>query len=368
LSSSDRRLDLIVAGDCNPDLIVTGDDLIPAFGQAEKLVSGMSLVIGGSASITAVAAARLGLRVALVAAVGDDPAGQLIRSLLADEGVDISFVAVRQGLATGMTAVLSAGADRAILTALGAMTTVTAADIPGDLLARARHLHVSAYFLLAGSLGTGLGALFATARDLGLGTSLDPNYDPAGRWADRRLRTALAQTDLFLPNETEACGIGGEHMAGPAAAALASAGPHVVVKLGARGALCVPARPAHAAESGTARAGTARAGTARAGTAGAGTAAGRPRSARPDWVNGVTGPRLVSVPRVRPVDSTGAGDCFNAGVIMGLLDGLDLPHAVAVGCAAGAASTAAVGGTGAVLDRQRTVSQAALATISPAEP
>jgi sugar/nucleoside kinase (ribokinase family) len=358
LSSSDRRLDLIVAGDCNPDLIVTGDDLIPAFGQAEKLVSGMSLVIGGSASITAVAAARLGLRVALVAAVGDDPAGQLIRSLLADEGVDISFVAVRQGLATGMTAVLSAGADRAILTALGAMTTVT----------RARHLHVSAYFLLAGSLGTGLGALFATARDLGLGTSLDPNYDPAGRWADRRLRTALAQTDLFLPNETEACGIGGEHMAGPAAAALASAGPHVVVKLGARGALCVPARPAHAAESGTARAGTARAGTARAGTAGAGTAAGRPRSARPDWVNGVTGPRLVSVPRVRPVDSTGAGDCFNAGVIMGLLDGLDLPHAVAVGCAAGAASTAAVGGTGAVLDRQRTVSQAALATISPAEP
>src|SRR5271165_1793890 len=81
-SEPDSRLDLIVVGDCNPDLIVTGDDVEPEFGQAEKLVAGMSLVIGGSASITAVAAARLGLRVALVAAVGDDPAGELILALL----------------------------------------------------------------------------------------------------------------------------------------------------------------------------------------------------------------------------------------------------------------------------------------------
>ena len=46
-----------------------------------------------------------------------------------------------------------------------------------------------------------------------------------------------------------------------------------------------------------------------------------------------------------PVDATGAGDCFNAGLIAGLLDGLDLAGAAALGCAAGALSTGAPGGT-----------------------
>ena len=75
--------------------MVVGGDVTPAFGQQEKLVDGISLEIGGSASITAVAAARLGLRVALAAAVGDDPAGRFMLGQLAAEGVDTGLVAVR---------------------------------------------------------------------------------------------------------------------------------------------------------------------------------------------------------------------------------------------------------------------------------
>lgn len=313
MSSPSARFDLVVVGDCNPDLVITGSDLTPAFGQAEKLVDGMSLMIGGSAAITAVAAARLGLRVALVAAVGDDPAGELMRSLLEAEQVDTSAVLVRPGMQTGMTTVLSAGADRAILTALGAMTSLTAADVPALY---ARHLHVSSYFLLENSLGPGLAGLLAGARARGLTTSLDTNYDPAGRWGDHLLRAALGQADVFLPNETEALGISGEADAGKAAAALSGLGVgSAVIKLGARGALCAPCGP------------------------------------------------LVSVQAAPPVDSTGAGDCFNAGLIAGLLDGLELPKAVALGCAAGALSTAAVGGTGAVVDRAAAAALAACATV-----
>lgn len=292
-----------MVGDCNPDLLIHGSDVTFEFGQAEKLVESMSLVIGGSAAITAVAAARLGLRVALVAAVGDDPAGDLMLSLLADAGVKTSTMLVRSDQPTGMTTVLSTGNDRAILTALGAITSLTAADVPR---LRARHLHVSSYFLLERSLGPGLAGLLASARRRGLTTSIDTNYDPAGRWGDRRLRAALAQTDVFLPNETEALAISGQPDVAAAAAALSGQGersPSVVIKLGERGAMCGPDGP------------------------------------------------LVSVPAVNPVDTTGAGDCFNAGLIAGLLDGLDLPRAVALGCAVGAASTAAVGGTGAVVDR-----------------
>src|ERR1700733_11082138 len=133
-----RAFDLLLIGDCNPDVLVLGDDVTPAFGQQEKLVPSMSLVVGGSASITAVAAARLGLSVARVAAVGDDSAGQFMLDQMAREGVGADAVAVRDDTPTGMTVALSSGGDRAILTALGAVGSLAAGDVPGALLGRGR--------------------------------------------------------------------------------------------------------------------------------------------------------------------------------------------------------------------------------------
>ena len=320
-------LDLLVVGDCNPDVMVVGGDVTPAFGQQEKLVGGISLEIGGSASITAVAAARLGLRVALAAAVGDDPAGRFMLTQLAAEGVDTAPVAVRADAPTGMTVALSAGGDRAIFTATGAVATLTARDVPRELLARARHVHVSSYFLVAGSLGPGLAALLAAARAGGATTSLDTNWDPAERWGDEALAAALAHVSLLLPNEAEALhlvggalgrargalglagGTPGQAGAAPgqadavtleqAVSVLTAIGPGLVVKLGERGALCTDG----------------------------------------------TRQFLAAPPPVAVTDTTGAGDCFNAGVIAGLLSGADLPSAVALGCAVGAASTRAPGGT-----------------------
>ena len=318
-------LDLLVIGDCNPDVMVVGGDVTPAFGQQEKLVDGISLEIGGSASITAVAAARLGLRVALAAAVGDDPAGRFMLGQLAAEGVDIAFVAVRPDVPTGMTVALSAGADRAILTATGAVATLTARDVPSTLLLRARHVHVSSYFLLADSLGPGLAALLDAAQAAGARTSLDTNWDPAERWADQRLTEALAHTSLLLPNEAEALRLAGALDLEQAVAALTAAGPALAVKLGERGALCT---------DGTHR-------------------------------------YLAGPPPVKVADTTGAGDCFNAGVIAGLLSGLDLPSAVALGCAVGAASTRAPGGTAGSPDLATAREMARAVTVrevSPAPP
>jgi len=316
-----RDLDLLVVGDCNPDVLVVGGAVTPAFGQQEQLVDTIDLVIGGSAAITAVAAARLGLRVALAAAVGADPAGTLMLDQLAKEGVDISAVVISDAVPTGMTVALSRGGDRAILTALGAIATLTAADVPMALLARSRHVHASSYFLLEDSLGPGLAGLLAAARAAGATTSLDTNWDPAGRWGDERLSRAMAQADLLLPNEAEALALsGGAPSADAAAAALGAAAPgrKLAVKLGERGVLCA------------------------------------------DW------PALhqVSVPAVTPVDTTGAGDCFNAGLIAGLLTGLALPQAAALGCAVGALSTGAPGGTASAPDMAAAAELASRATIT----
>jgi sugar/nucleoside kinase (ribokinase family) len=312
--------DLVVIGDCNPDVLVLGDDVTPRFGQQETLVSQMSLVIGGSASITAVAAARLGLRVALVAAVGADAAGTFMLDQLTNEGVDVAGVAVRPDVATGMTLVLSRGDDRAILTAPGAIPTLTADDVPAELLASARHVHVSSYFLLERSLGPGLAATLAAARAGGASTSLDTNWDPARRWGTGTLRAAIAQTDLLVPNEAEALGISGSDALPDAVHILRKAATRLVVKLGARGALCAENERLY----------------------------------------------HVTLPPVHPVDTTGAGDCFNAGLIAGLARGLDLAHAAALGCAVGAASTGAPGGTGAAPDLASAMVLAEKATIRPA--
>ena len=72
----------------------------------------------------------------------------------------------------------------------------------------------------------------------------------------------------------------------------------------------------------------------------------------------------VSLPPVTPVDTTGAGDCFNAGLIAGLLQGLPLPEAAALGCAAGALSTGAPGGTASAPDRPAAAKLAVLAKIT----
>jgi sugar/nucleoside kinase (ribokinase family) len=292
-------LDLVVIGDCNPDVLVMGGDVTPAFGQQEKLVETMSLVVGGSGSITAVAAARLGLRVALVAAIGDDAAGQFMLAQLAAAGVDTSAITIKPGLPTGMTIALSRGDDRAILTALGTIDALTPADVPAALLARTRRVHLSSYFLLERSLGPDLARLLAAARDAGAATSLDTNWDPAGTWGASFFPDILAQVDLLLPNEAEAQRLAHAPTLPAALAALSRPGRSIVVKRGASGAV---------------------------------------------YTDG-TQQFVATPPPVTPVDATGAGDCFNAGLLAGLLHGLDPAQALALGCATGSASTQGIGGT-----------------------
>jgi sugar/nucleoside kinase (ribokinase family) len=237
---------------------------------------------------------------------------------LARAGVGTGAVAVREDVPTGMTVALSNGGDRAILTALGAVGSLTAADVPAALLARARHVHISSYFLVEDSLGPGLAAVMAAAQAGGATVSLDTNWDPSGRWGDDRLTAALARADLLLPNEAEAVRLSREPDLAAAVPVLTAAGSRLVVKLGARGALCADGTRRH----------------------------------------------RVSVPPVTPVDATGAGDCFNAGLITGLLQGLDLPEAAALGCAAGALSTRAPGGTGSCPDLPSARALAGTATVT----
>jgi sugar/nucleoside kinase (ribokinase family) len=317
-------LDVLVVGDANPDLVLRGD-VVPRFGQAEQLLDGADLVLAGSAGIVAAGTARLGLRTALVAHVGRDLFGQLVVSALDERGVDVSSVHVEGDVPTGLSVILSAPGDRAILTRLGALARLDPDAVGDGLLARARHVHVASWFLLPGLVERGA-RLLARARAAGCTTSLDTNWDPAQRWAG--VRDALPVTDVLLPNEVELVAL---------AAALGPSDPSTSRTSSG------PTGPTGPSEY------------ARRAPADLDEVAGRLRAAGPDvaakagaagalgW--DADGRHRAAGVRVEVVDTTGAGDSFDAGFLAARLDGRPFAECLRWAAVCGSLSTRAAGGT-----------------------
>ncbi len=287
--------DVLVIGDANPDLVLTGD-VVPTFGQAETLVDSADLVLGGSAAIVACGLARLGVRVALAATVGDDLFGTFVRDSLDERGVDTRGLRVDPGVSTAVSVVLSGG-DRAILTFPGAIATTGPEVIDQDLVTSVRHVHSASYFLLP-RLAPHLPEVFARARRAGVGTSLDTNWDPARIW--RGVDRLLDQTDVLLPNSAELLALTGRADRDEAARVVLGHGCRVALKDGAKGGVLWAA---------------------------------------PDLVT------RVPAPPVATIDATGAGDSFDAGYISALMEGLSPDECLVRAVTCGSLSTRAVGGT-----------------------
>jgi sugar/nucleoside kinase (ribokinase family) len=299
-----RDVDVVVVAEINPDIVVMGDALGPVWGQAETVVDTIRLAIGSSSAIFACAAARLGLRTAVVGVVGDDVFGSFMLEALGDRGVDIGEVAIVPDTPTGASVILSRGDDRAILTAIGTIDALDAKAVPRSLLARSRHLHVGSLFMRP-KLRQDLAALLTDARQSRLSVSVDPNWDPTGQWdiASDRL---LGSVDLFLPNSGELRAIAGtDNDETGVEALLAEAGA------AGNGRLTVAVKQ--------------------------GSAGGFAR--RGDQIE------RVSTAPVDVVDTTGAGDAFDAGMVYGMLGGWSLHESLELAVACGTLSVAAIGGT-----------------------
>ena len=287
--------DILVAGEINPDLILSGN-VDPVFNQVESLVYQFTLSVGSSCAIFACGAARLGLKVGFIGKCGKDKFGDFMLEEMTRRGVDVSPVICVADKPTGFCVVLNKGADRAILTYPGLIPELKASDIDIKLLKQSRHLHVASYFLQT-SLQPGLLDLFKKARELGITTSLDTNYDPEEKWSG--LDDLLEYTNIFLPNETEACAIAGNKDIEVAADLLASKVEILTIKMGAKGALGV-------------------------------------------FQNNKI--RVGSIP-VKLVDTVGAGDSFDAGFLYGYLNQWPFEKSLKLASVCGTLSTRMSGGT-----------------------
>ena len=182
--TAERRFDLLVVGELNPDILIVDPNATPVFGQVETIVDAIRMEIGSSSAIAACGAARLGLRMAFVGVVGEDAFGWFMLDALDDAGIDTSGCRIDPTVPTGATVVISRGPDRANLTAIGAIDRLRADDIPRELLGASRHLHVGSTYLQP-ALAADLPDLFAEARALGLTTSFDCNWDSTETWDER---------------------------------------------------------------------------------------------------------------------------------------------------------------------------------------
>lgn len=297
--------DVLAIGELNPDLILSGIGADgPRLGTEQEFAA-PSLVLGSSTAIACVIMQRLGLKTAMSAYVGDDEHGRFCRAALQSEHVDTALVRTHPTLATGLTVCLPYPSDRMLLTCKGTMMLNPADVIDTGVLRRFRHVHVGSFFL-QDTLRPAVGALFATARELGLTTSLDTGWDPQERWLSDDLRDALAHTSYLFPNALECEQLLGTTDLDLGIARLLDLGVGtVVLKRGADGAVHGDAAGLRYSHHGF---------------------------------------------KVGPIDTTGAGDAFNAGYLAAMLDDAPVADRMAFGNACGALTVAAIGGTAGVRD------------------
>ncbi len=234
MTGQDRPYAVLAFGELNVDLILSGIAEPPKLG-GEVLAEHLGMHAGGSTANVAACCAQLGLPTALVSNVGDDSFGDFLVGEMERLGVATTHILRHNTLRTGITVSISMPHDRAFVTHVGTIDSLTAQDATDDLLRKTRHLHVGSYFL-QNRLRPDLGDVLNRAHEAGTTVSLDTGYDPAEEW-DGGLLDLLPLVDAFLPNETEAAGITGQ--ADPPAA-LRELSRHctvAVVKLGPQGAI-----------------------------------------------------------------------------------------------------------------------------------
>jgi sugar/nucleoside kinase (ribokinase family) len=315
-----KTLDCVVCGSSVADILVRPVPLDTAPGQGTLVeVDPIEVATGGIVSNSGIAMRRLGMKVAALGYVGDDEWASMIRQRLDDVGIDTSALTARPAAATTTAVVLiDPSGQRSFAYCPGATNELdrTAFLRHLDLFARSRFALVGYYSLLP-KLEQDLPEVLAAIRDRGCRTALDSAGDGGGM---EPLDRILPHLDVYVPSYAEAA-----HQTGrtdPEAILDAyrqcGAAGLVGVKLGGDGALLSPA---------------------------------------PDRVV-----RIDPVPPPGPVvDTTGAGDCFYAGLLVGLLRGMDVEQAGRLGAACGARCITGKGATTAVGDYRETARLAKVA-------
>ena len=275
---------VVVLGSANLDIVVP----VPHHPATGETVLGghHDRIPGGKGANQAVAAARLGARVAMVGRVGSDDAGGTLRTALQEAGVDCRYLAVDHPAPSGLALIgVDENGDNTIIVSPGANDRVG----PDDVAAAAPFLASAAVTLVQLEVP----AMAVEAAVAASGGKVVLNPAPASLLS----AALLERVDVLVPNRIELAQLAGSAEAGGLAAVEEMARglpvPTVVVTLGADGALLV---------------------------------------AGGDAV-------VLPAPPVEVVDTTGAGDAFCGAIAEALARGVAIDEATARAVHAGSLAT-----------------------------
>jgi len=290
-----RPLDVMVVGDLFVELVMSGFASWPPRVGEELFAERFCREIGGGAAITASGLAKLGTQVGVVGVVGETDGQWLIERLEAS-GVNTSAIQRSPREPTAITVSISSATDRTFLTYMGANRELPAMFQEGasrQEFAKARHVHLACAPDPAHVID-----LFRTLAVQGCSLSADVGWHPD--WlSDTRCHEALRHTNIFFPNEREATLMTGESEPGKVLTTFQKMGLRkVALKLGTSGAALL-------------------------------------------YDEKIMFCDPISVVSV---DTTGAGDCFDAGFLYAWLRGEDPQSCLKTGVLCGALSTRRLGG------------------------
>jgi|YelNatPaOPRAMG01_1025707.scaffolds.fasta_scaffold34294_3 sugar/nucleoside kinase (ribokinase family) len=295
-------MDVSVVGELNVDIIMRGINGFPELDK-EKLAEEGRITLGSSSAICAVGLSRLGARINFIGALGDDILGEYILRFLSNERINTLRIRRQANFNTGFTVSLTYPENRALITYTGIMEYFTVTDEDIDFItSNSNHLHISSFFLQK-RLQQDIKHLFTEVKEKGLTVSLDPGWDPEDRnWL--KLKELFPLVDILFLNEVEAKRLYNsiydkDEDIDTIADSLSKEINLLVIKLGERGALAV-------------------------------------KDGKKYYRGGF---------KVDVVDTTGAGDAFNAGFLYGRLNNYDIDRCLLIGNACGALSCTGIGGT-----------------------
>jgi sugar/nucleoside kinase (ribokinase family) len=205
--------------------------------QGTVLVEQIRMTAAGTAAGTALTFAKLGAAVRTAGAIGTDPAGDLLLSLLGSAGIDTSLVVRKPDAPTSMSVLpIRPNGERPALHLLGANLAYTLDDIDWDAVAAADHIHLGGVEMLGPDFAV---RILKHAKGNGVTTSVDL-IAPGGMGTFDIIAPAMAYTDYLLPNEDQVLGFTAETELVEGCRRLLDAGAGLLaVTCGADGALIV---------------------------------------------------------------------------------------------------------------------------------
>ncbi len=298
-----KKWDVFVYGDANIDIIIPRVEKLPKSGQEDE-VSAMETFVGGGAALFTLGIGKLGFHPVFQGEIGDDIYGAMIREEFRNHNVDDCLLETSTDKKTGISLSFTNEKDRSFLTYRGTNDDLDIDVINLEHVRNSSHIHITGYYG-SKSHDSYLNLLKRIKKETRTTISFDLGWDSTGEWSSD-IYELFPYIDVLFMNETEATHYGRCDDAQKAALDFGRHCRIAVIKMGKKGAI--------AAKDGV----------------------------------------ICKVPgfQVNAVDTTGAGDSFNAGFVSGFLEKKSLQECITLGNACGALSVTALGGNSGFPDEE----------------